>query len=96
VVCIFATLDVKAIVQSDVISLALDIDLQLIEMSVRVKAFENKSVRCPNNTNALMDKSELQVEVGPYLVVNGNVLLRVSRAFEVFYKVFLKLFCMMI
>lgn len=50
-ICIFAT--------CDVVSLALDTDVQLAEMSVRVKTFESKSVNCLNNTNPLMDESEI-------------------------------------
>ena len=49
----------QRIVQSDVISLALDTDVQLAEMSARVKEFENKCVHCHNSTNPLMDKSEV-------------------------------------
>jgi hypothetical protein len=45
--------------QRDVVSLALDTDVQLAEMSVRVKTFESKSVNCLNNTNPLMDESEI-------------------------------------
>jgi hypothetical protein len=48
VVCIFAT--------CDVVSLALDTDVQLAEMSVKVKAFESKSVNCLNNTNPLIEE----------------------------------------
>jgi len=58
VVCIFATFDVNAIVQSDVVSLALDTHV-LAEMSVRVKAFESKSANCLFITNPLMDESEV-------------------------------------
>ena len=49
----------QRIVQSDVISLALDTDVQLAEMSRRVKEFENKSVHCRNSTNPRVDKSEV-------------------------------------
>jgi len=42
VVCIFTTFGVNATVQSDPVYLDLDTDVQLAEMSVRVKAFENR------------------------------------------------------